>query len=281
MDYVNAQQYILAFKAGRAIRRDGTNFVDPKPEKGAVILYDGEDDLLHFVWKDRTTGNVGEDLIMFEGDASFTRVSNAPGGRTYVLKFQSSDQRHFFWMQDASPERDADFVRNLNGRLQDPAFSLTWNTETTPAASSSTSGPSRPIQQATPEQVEALRRLLSSYRAGGAAVGAAPPEYSLTDILTPANITPLFTSHPELVPTLFPHLPSDLPNPPTAETVIQIIASAQFRSAASNLDQALRTGLLGDFVRSLGLPEEAGASVEAFLKAIQDQAASEDTMETD
>jgi len=47
------------------------------------------------------------------------------------------------------------------------------------------------------------------------------------------------------------------------------------------LDQALRTGLLGDFVRSLGLPEEAGASVEAFLKAIQDQAASEDTMETD
>ena len=32
---------------------------------------------------------------MFEGDASFTQVPNAPGGRTYVLKFQSSDQRHF------------------------------------------------------------------------------------------------------------------------------------------------------------------------------------------
>ena len=32
---------------------------------------------------------------MFEGDASFIQVSNAPGGRTYVLKFQSSDQRHF------------------------------------------------------------------------------------------------------------------------------------------------------------------------------------------
>jgi len=32
---------------------------------------------------------------MVEGDASFTQVSNAPGGRTYVLKFQSSDQRHF------------------------------------------------------------------------------------------------------------------------------------------------------------------------------------------
>lgn len=32
---------------------------------------------------------------MFEGDASFTQIPNAPGGRTYVLKFQSSDQRHF------------------------------------------------------------------------------------------------------------------------------------------------------------------------------------------
>ena len=106
-------------------------------------------------------------------------------------------------------------------------------------------------------------------------------EYSLTDILTPANITSLFISHPELVPTLFPHLPSDLPNPPNEETVTQIIASPQFRSAVSNLDQALRTGLLGGFVRSLGLPEEAGMGVEAFLKAIQDQAASEDSMQTD
>lgn len=164
---------------------------------------------------------------------------------------------------------------------------------------SNISGPSRPAQQATPEQVETLRRLLSSYRAGGAtAATTAPPgeecservtiplliqapEYLLTDILTPANLTPLFTSHPELVPTLFPHLPSDLPNPPNAETVTQIIASPQFRSAVSNLDQALRMGLLGGFVRSLGLPEEAGTSVEAFLKAIQDQAVSDDSMQTD
>lgn len=60
MEYSDTQRFILAFKAGRALRRDGTNFVDPKPEKGAIILYDGEDDLLHLVWRDRTTGNVGE-----------------------------------------------------------------------------------------------------------------------------------------------------------------------------------------------------------------------------
>ena len=46
---------------------------------------------------------------------------------------------------------------------------------------------------------------------------------SLTDILTPANITPLFTSHPELIPTLFPHLPPDLPVPPSEDALRRIV----------------------------------------------------------
>lgn len=106
----------------------------------------------------------------------------------------------------------------------------------------------------------------------------------MVDVLTPANITPLFTSHPELIPTLFPHLPPDLPTPPSQETVQQVIASPQFRAAVRSLDQALRTGLLGGLVRGLGLPEEAGTSVQAFLRAIQEQAAgsgSGDSMDTD
>lgn len=40
----------------------------------------------------------------------------------------------------------------------------------------------------------------------------------------------------------------------------------------SSFDRALRTGLLGGFVRQLGLPEEAGTGVEAFLRAIREQA---------
>lgn len=52
-----------------------------------------------------------------------------------------------------------------------------------------------------------------------------------------------------------------------------------------NFDQALRTGLLGGLVRGLGLPEEAGTGVEAFLRAVQEQAREEggegDSMDTD
>ncbi|KAG5638263.1 hypothetical protein H0H81_001032 [Sphagnurus paluster] len=51
---------LLAFKAGRAFRRPGTNFVDPRPEKGAIVLTNGEDGLLHFSWKNRTSGVIEE-----------------------------------------------------------------------------------------------------------------------------------------------------------------------------------------------------------------------------
>lgn len=88
-------QTLLAFKAGRSFRRAGTNFVDANLTKGAIVLSNNDDGLLHFMWKEHATGTLGEDLILFPGDATFEKVTQAPGGRTYVLRFESSDQRHF------------------------------------------------------------------------------------------------------------------------------------------------------------------------------------------
>ncbi|KAF9468566.1 proteasome complex subunit Rpn13 ubiquitin receptor-domain-containing protein [Collybia nuda] len=282
-------EILLAFKAGRAFRREATNTVDPSPTKGAIVLTNGEDGLLHFTWKNRTTGEIEEDLILFPSEATFVKVPQSQG-RMYVLKFSSSNQRHFFWMQDANSARDTEFVNNLNGLLEDPEYTLQWGTQpgtSTSAEASSSSlaqaGTSGSGFQATPEQLATLSALLQ----GGAAEQSAASELSLTDILTPANLTPLFTSHPELIPTLFPHLPPDLPTPPSAEALRRIINSPQFRSAVSSFDQALRTGLLGGLVRGLGLPDEAGTGVAPFLRAVQEQAdrehsgATEGDMETD
>ncbi|KII86922.1 hypothetical protein PLICRDRAFT_31067 [Plicaturopsis crispa FD-325 SS-3] len=261
---------LLAFKAGRAFRREGTNFVDPDPAKGAIVLKK-EDGLLHFIWKNRTTNVVDEDLILFPSDATFAKVTQSPGGRTYVLKFSSSNQRHF----DASTARDAEFVENVNKLLLDPDDAPVWGQ---PTASTSQVAP-----QATPDQLAQLRNLVQSMSGGS----APEPELALTDIVTPANIAPLFTAHPELVPTLFPHLPPDLPTPPSPEVLQRVINSPQFRAAVRNFDQALRTGLLGNLVTGLGLPAEAGLGIEAFLRAVQEQAnrgeggSGTDSMETD
>ncbi|PPR00199.1 hypothetical protein CVT24_004902 [Panaeolus cyanescens] len=284
-----ASEIHLAFKAGRAFRREGTNVVECNPTKGAIYLSNGDDGLLHFIWKNRDTNDIEEDLILFPTDATFTKVEQSPSGRVHVLKFSSSNQRHFFWFQDADASRDAEFTQNLNGLLQDPDYDVQWRipiervdrvdpigssggTITAFRPSTSSSRPTDIVvpssNPATQEQLQTLQRILTGMRSQ-----APPPsDVSLSDILTPANLTPLFANHPELIPTLFPHLPADLPVPPSAEALQQIIRSPQFRAAVSNFDQALRTGMLGGIVTTLGLPEEAGTGVVAFLRAIQQQA---------
>jgi 26S proteasome regulatory subunit N13 len=100
-------------------------------------------------------------------------------------------------------------------------------------------------------------------------------ELSLTDVLTPQTLGPLIASNPELASTLFPFLPPDLPVPPSTDALQRVISSPQFRQAVSSLDRALRTGMLQDLVRGLGLPAEAGTGIEPFLRAIAEQARSQ------
>ena len=40
-----------------------------------------------------------QDLILFPSDACFVKVSQSSSGRVYVLKFSSSNQRHFVSFQ--------------------------------------------------------------------------------------------------------------------------------------------------------------------------------------
>ncbi|KAF7978479.1 hypothetical protein HWV62_45611 [Athelia sp. TMB] len=281
---------ILSFKAGRAFRREGTNFVDPSPTKGAIELQTGEDGLLHFMWRNRLTNEVEDDRILFPSDATFEKVPQSSWGRTYVLKFSSSDQCLF----NGPAHRDAQFVRHINALLDDPETIPVWlPNELEEGAAASTS--SAPAQASNPD-LGRMQEVINSLQQGGS--GSAhisgmayiqmrsygrtdrSTDVALSDVLTPANLNPLFTSHPELIAALFPHLPPDLPTPPSAEALQRIINSPQFRSAVRSFDQALRTGLLGNLVTQLGLPDEAGTGIEAFLKAVQEQA-DEDQMETD
>ncbi|KAF8587592.1 adhesion regulating molecule [Ramaria rubella] len=283
---------IIAFKAGRLQRRENTNWLDPSLTKGALQLLVADDGLLHFQWRNRDTNIVEDDLIIFPSEASFEKVSQAGGGRTYVLKFTSSNQRHFYWFQDVSTERDTQIVENVNGLLQDPDYEPRWASTSSqaqpqpqPHASSLSAGTT---QTPTAQQLSDLRNLLSQLSQDPNAARLEPPDLALSDILTPTHLAPLFAS-PALVRTLFPHLPTDLPVPPSAAVLQRIIESPQFHAAVAALDQALATGLLGGLVRGLGLPEEAGTGVMQFLRAIEEQAQrgddggveGGDTMETD
>ncbi|KAG9004872.1 hypothetical protein FRB93_010051 [Tulasnella sp. JGI-2019a] len=175
---------IVSFKAGRAQRREGTNWVDPSPTKGLVSIVPGQDDgLLHLYWVNRENNNVEEDLILFPGDASFVPVPQVQGGRTYVLKFTSSDQRVFFWMQDLDPLKDGENVTKLNSALseeQDESMAAEPEVpaapQPLPTSSTSSVAPIIPPMNlppgTTPEEVARLRALLQSMGSRGGPSGS-------------------------------------------------------------------------------------------------------------
>jgi len=92
-------QTLLSFRAGKMSRENDTSdTVIPDERKGYIQLIN-EDDLLHFQWKERSALDPEDDLIIFPDDAKFIRVTEAVDGRVYMLRFESSKAKHFFWMQ--------------------------------------------------------------------------------------------------------------------------------------------------------------------------------------
>jgi 26S proteasome regulatory subunit N13 len=76
--------------------------------------------LTHFCWKDRTTGNVEDDLIIFPDDCEFKKIDQCKDGRVFLLKFKSSNRKLFFWLQEPSNDKDEEYCRKVNELLNNP-----------------------------------------------------------------------------------------------------------------------------------------------------------------
>lgn len=94
--------------------------VHPDKRKGLVYVYQSDDSLMHFCWKDRTSGNVEDDLIIFPDDIEFKLVKQCTTGRVFVLKFKSSTRKFFFWMQEPKSDKDEENCKKVNESLNNP-----------------------------------------------------------------------------------------------------------------------------------------------------------------
>ncbi|KAJ1976475.1 hypothetical protein H4R33_006432 [Dimargaris cristalligena] len=112
--YINGSP--VQFKAGRLFRDGTTNWVKADPRKGLIFMRQADDGLMHFYWKDRRSHQIEEDLIIFPEDAEFIKCQQSED-RVYLLKFKSSSQRLFFWMQGSNLDRDAEACRRVNRLL--------------------------------------------------------------------------------------------------------------------------------------------------------------------
>ncbi|KAM3872522.1 proteasomal ubiquitin receptor ADRM1 [Diretmus argenteus] len=113
-----SSKYLVEFRAGKMTLKGST--VTPDKRKGTVYIQQSDDSLIHFCWKDRTSGNVDDDLIIFPDDCEFKRVSQCTTGRVYVLKFKAGSKRLFFWMQEPKTDKDEEYCRKVNEYLNNP-----------------------------------------------------------------------------------------------------------------------------------------------------------------
>jgi hypothetical protein len=101
-------------------RDDGSKWVEADKRKGLVqVKQSPEDNIIHFIWKDRTTGTEDINLMLFPDDASFRKVNEA-NGRVFVLEWTSTDKKMFFWMQEPKDDKDKENCDNINKYINNP-----------------------------------------------------------------------------------------------------------------------------------------------------------------
>ena len=285
---------LLEFKAGKMTQKD--KMVHPDTRKGVIYVYKSEDSLTHFCWKDRSTGEVVDDLIIFPDDADFSRVKQCTTGRVYIMKFRSSNRRFFCWMQEPKEDKDEEYCKKVNEILNGPAVPAGGAEETTPAAPSPTTAPTAGDLSsiANLDQSQLIDMLagggtpLSSRANGSSTVSVAALQNILNTLpnnggsapetVTPANVISreaidALVSSPDTVGKLQQHLPEALRGDP--ETLKQTLNSPQFQQGLQLFSSAFKSGQLAPLMKSLGFTDSAGNAAaggdfEAFVRAVAD-----------
>uniref|UniRef100_H2ZD00 Uncharacterized protein n=1 Tax=Ciona savignyi TaxID=51511 RepID=H2ZD00_CIOSA len=114
----SSSKNLVEFRAGKMFLKGTT--VSPDKRKGQVYVYQADDNLMHFCWKDRTSGRVEDDLIIFPDDCELKKVAQCKTGRVFLLTFKSSSRKLFFWMQEPKADKDDEYCKKVNDSLNNP-----------------------------------------------------------------------------------------------------------------------------------------------------------------
>lgn len=59
-------------------------------------------------------------MIIFPDEAEFTKVSQCTTGRVYLLRFKTSNEQHFYWLQNKKEDKDQEIVERVQELIRDP-----------------------------------------------------------------------------------------------------------------------------------------------------------------
>ncbi|MBZ3871150.1 Proteasomal ubiquitin receptor ADRM1 [Sciurus carolinensis] len=110
-----SSEYLVEFQAGKMSLKGTT--VTPDKQKGLVYIRQTDNSLIHFCRKDRTSGTVEDDFIIFPDDCDFKHVPQRPSGKVSVLKFKAGSKQLFFWMQEPKTHQVEEHCWEVNEYL--------------------------------------------------------------------------------------------------------------------------------------------------------------------
>ncbi|CEI95572.1 hypothetical protein RMCBS344292_09755 [Rhizopus microsporus] len=290
--------YLVEFNAGKCIR-EGTT-IKPDTRKGVIYLEQGDDQLLHFYWKERKHNVEPEDdFIIFPEEAEFIRVEQCTTGRVYVLKFKSSNQKQFYWMQSKSDEKDSDIVRRVNQVIDDPSSAAEQNGFDNNAQSDFMQILSGGGQDDLPMSQENLLQFIQNASGLGSLSRQAEiltssrwnqlkekldrisveeqAQLNIGDVLNTDAVNTIL-SDDDIRNALFPFI-SASDSRRTPEQVQQLVQNQQFQNRLQTIHKAIQQDELNSILEDL----HAEKNLKSFLKAVEDQAKRkhEDAMEED
>ncbi|KAK9451238.1 proteasome complex subunit Rpn13 ubiquitin receptor-domain-containing protein [Limtongia smithiae] len=290
---------LLTFHAGRVDFVPPSKHLKPLPYKGQITLSRSTDEdapLLSFVWEPRGSSKkdpaaTRDELILFPGDVEWLPVPQCTTGRVYVLKFSSSSQRSFFWMQDPPSgdalneisENDLKIATRINTLLEDVYadevdISEDYNTEQTAVATSAATDDvemtdiTKTDTTSTTQSPNLSSLIRSIVIPPSGTTSSAAPIHEITDAISTQQIATyvaaLDSADPRLE-ALYNCLPAEIPK--TKPELLRVLQSPQFRQGVNSLSSTLRSagGLnVGQLVtQELGIPYR-GEGIEGFLRAI-------------
>jgi hypothetical protein len=145
-------------------------------------------------------------LLLFPDDATISHVPQCTTGRVFVVRVHGL--RHFYWLQDASMEKDSERIEKLRSHFRyGPRV---------PGASSTLSPPPPPqiVTQLRPHQAAApqaaipqpaqtqIAPRMSADEVMRIIQSVATPPLSLADVITPEALVAAVQSHPDILSVL-------------------------------------------------------------------------------
>ncbi|KAF4523485.1 hypothetical protein B566_EDAN004554 [Ephemera danica] len=267
---------LVEFKAGKMTQKG--KMVHPDKRKGLLYVYQSEDSLMHFCWKDRHTGTV-EDYNVADGDLQS------------LLNTMSQQQLMQFFGNVGQIGGLGGSLSNLLGPASRPSTgsrssASSGSTSATGAASGGSSrGSSVPATGATassdssastPKPME-TGAASPAPTAAGVTSPASDEAVDLTNVLTIENLNEMLTD-PNVVRALQPHLPpkeeSGSKTETQSERLLSALRSPQFQQSLRMFGAAMQSGQLGPVMQQFGVGTDAvnaanQGNMEQFVRSLE------------